>query len=70
MLFSKFYYCTQWTAKGSAFGAVSLCFLFVWNISGATEQIYAKFPRKTCLVPCSDEFEDQGQRSRSPGTKM
>jgi len=29
----------------------------------------AKFTGKACLVPRSDEFECQGQRSRSPGTK-
>jgi len=29
----------------------------------------AKFTGKTCLIPHSDEFECQGQRSRSPGTK-
>jgi len=28
-----------------------------------------KFTRKTCLVPYSEEFQGQGQRSRSPGTK-
>jgi len=52
------------------FGAVSLCFLFVYEISwGTTEQICTKFPWKTCFVPCSDEFEGQGQRSRLPWTK-
>ena len=58
----------QWTAEGSVFGAVSLCFFVcVWNISGTTERICAKFTRNSCLVPHSGEFE--GQRSRSPGTK-
>ena len=33
------------------------------------ERIWAKFTGKTCLVPRSDEFEYEGQRSRSPGTK-
>ena len=46
-------------------------FVCVWNILGMAERICAKFIRKTCLVPHprSDEFECQGQRSRSPGTK-
>ena len=39
------------------------------NISGTAERICAKFTGKTCLVPRSDEFECQGQRSRSQGTK-
>jgi len=41
----------------------------VWNISGTAEQICTKFTRKTCLVPRSDEFEGQGQRSRFQGLK-
>jgi len=41
----------------------------VWNISGTAEWICVKFTGNTCLVPCLDEFECQGQRSRSPGTK-
>jgi len=40
-----------------------------YRISGTAEPICAKFTGKTCLVPRSDEFEGQGQRSRSPGTK-
>ena len=44
-------------------------FVYASNISGTAEWICAKFTRKTCLAPCSDEFECQGQRSRSPGTK-
>jgi len=68
--YSLNFYCTLWTAEGSVFGAVSLrFFICVWNISGTAERICAKFARKTCLVPCSDEFEDQGQRSRSPRTR-
>jgi len=58
------YYRTQRTAEGSVFGAVC-----VWNISGTVERICAKFTRKTCLIPRSDEFEGQGQTSRSPETK-
>ena len=44
-------------------------FVRVWNISGTAERICAKFTRKTCFVPRSDEFEGQGQRSRTPRTK-
>jgi len=36
---------------------------------GTAEHICAKFTERTCLVSCLDEFECQGQRSRSPGTK-
>jgi len=62
------YYHTQWTAVGSGFGAISLWFFVcVWNISGTDEWICARFTRKTCLVPHSDEVK--GRRSRSPGTK-
>ena len=39
------------------------------NISGTAEQICAKFTGKTCLIPSSDDFECQGQRSRSLWTK-
>jgi len=47
------------------------CVFFVcaWNISGIAERICTKSTWKTCMVPRSDEFEGQGQRSRSPGTK-
>jgi len=38
-------------------------------MTGTAERICAKFTRKTCLVLRLDEFECQGQRSRSPGTK-
>jgi len=44
-------------------------FVCVWNVSGTAEQICTKFTRNTCLVPLSNEFEGQCQRSRSPGTK-
>jgi len=51
------FYRTRWTAEGSVFGAVSLCFFAcVWNISGTAERICAKFTRKTCLIPRSDDF--------------
>jgi len=33
------------------------------NISGTAELICVKFTRRMCLVPYSDEFEDEGQRS-------
>jgi len=52
------------------FLAPSVFFLFVYEISRErAERIPAKVTRKRCLVPRSDEFEGQGQRSRLPGTK-
>jgi len=36
---------------------------------GTAERIFAKCTRKTCLFPRLDEFECQGQRSKSPETK-
>jgi len=52
------------------FFAVSLWFFVcVWNISGTAEQICAKFTRKACLVPRSDEFEGQCQRSKVKVTR-
>ena len=40
-------------------------FLFVYEMSrGTTERICAKFRRKTCLVPHSDEFEGQGHQGQ------
>ena len=51
--------------EGSVFGGVSLwVFRCVLNISGTAERICAKFTRKTCLIPRSDEFEGQRQRSK------
>jgi len=53
------------------FLALSLIFFCLFacvrNIPGTAERICAKFTRKTCLIPCSDEFECQGQRSMSRG---
>jgi len=51
-----------------------LCMIFHFficasNISATAERICAKFTGRTCLVPRSDEFDCQGQMSRSPGTK-
>ena len=58
-------YRTQCTAEGSVFGAVSLWFFVcVWNTPGTAERICAIFTRKTCLVPRSEDFESQGQRSK------
>jgi len=56
-------YHMQWTAEGSVCGTVSLWFfLFVYEMSrGTAEWICAKFTRKMCLIPCSDEFEGQSQ---------
>jgi len=50
-------YSTHWTADGSIFGAVRLCFFCVRNFLGSVERICAKFTQKTYLVPRSDEFE-------------
>ena len=52
------------------FSRCDFLFFFVChsNISGTAEQICTKFTGKTCLVPHSEEFEGQGQRSKS-GTK-
>jgi len=44
-------------------------FVCVCNISGTAERICVRFTRKTCLVRRSDDFECQGQMSRSLGTK-
>jgi len=51
------------------FLAPSVCGFCVWNISGSIERICAKFTRKTCLVPRTDELEGQGQTSSWTGTK-
>ena len=62
-------YRTQSTARKVLFLALSVTFLCVWNVSGTAQRICAKFTGKTCLVPRSEGFEGQCQRSRSPGTK-
>jgi len=57
------------------FLALSVTFLFVCffhvvresNISETAERICARFTGKTRLVPCSDELECQGQRSKVKG---
>jgi len=45
------------------FLALSVTFLFFFvcesNISETVDQICSKFTQKTCLVPCSEEFECQ-----------
>ena len=43
----------------------------MYKISGTAEaeRICAKFTRKMCLVPRSDEFEGQGQRSKVKVTR-
>jgi len=50
------------------FVALSVTFLFACCLCmkylGNHWRIWAKFTRKTCLVPCSDEFKCQGQRSK------
>jgi len=50
------------------FLALSVC--LYRKYLGTAEQICAKSTGKTCLVPRWDEFEWQGQRSRSPGTNI
>ena len=65
-------YCTQWTAEGSVFGAISLWFFVsVRSISRTAERTCAKFTRKMCLALArtSLKVKVKGQRSRSPGTK-
>jgi len=52
----------------------AVCDFFVFficasNISGTAEQICSKFTGRTCWVPCSDEFECQGQRSKIKVTR-
>jgi len=51
------------------FLALSDFFVCVWNISGATERICAKFTQNTFLVPRSDEFKGQSQRSKVKVTR-
>ena len=55
-----------WAPSHNFVGSYLLCMK-----SGTAERIRicAKFTRKTYLVPHSDEFKGQGQRSRSTGTK-
>jgi len=55
------FYGTQWTAKGSVLGAVSLVFLFLYETSREPLNGFAPYSHGRRLVPCSDEFE--GQRS-------
>ena len=67
--------CFPWLPH--AVNCVRFCFLVlsvtifvcVWNMSCTAERIHAKFTGKMCLVSHLDEFECQGQRSRSPGRK-
>jgi len=42
-------------------------FVCVWNTSQTAERICTRFTWKTCLVPLSDNFECQGQRSKVKG---
>jgi len=48
----------------------SVCVSCLCNISGTAGRICAKFTTKTSLVPRSDEFKGQGQRSRSARKKV
>jgi len=57
-------------AKRSPISATAeLLFLFVYEISRKPLNGFAPNSRGDVLDPCSDEFERQGQRSSSPGTK-
>ena len=56
------------SAEGSVFGAVSL-FLFVYEISLEPPNGFAPDSHgRRVWSPRSDEFDGQGQRSRSPGS--
>ena len=52
-----------------ALAHILVFFVWVCNVSGTAERIYSKFTGRTCLVPRSNEFECQGQRSTSSGTE-
>ena len=59
-------------ARKVLFLALSVTFSFfvcASNISGTAERICTKFTGKTCLLPRSDEFECQGQRSKVKVTR-
>jgi len=69
----KSYVASKSRLKLAARGVLSadaglLVFVCYSNILGTAECFCTKFTGKTCLVPRSDKFECQGQRSRSPGT--
>jgi len=62
----------QRTAEGSVFGAVSLCFLFVYEISRERLNEFAtnsQGRRVWSLARTSLKVKVKRQRSRSPGTK-
>jgi len=42
----------------------SVVFVYVRNISGTAERIYAKITLKTCMVSRSEEFEGQGHQGQ------
>ena len=60
---------TQRTAYKVLFLALSDFSGSVGNISGTAERIPAKCTEKTCLIPRSDEFEGQGQKSKVKVTR-
>jgi len=64
VMFWRGFYRMHWTAEGSVFGAVSLCFCSCMQYLGNCSTDCANFTGKTCLVPRSDEFKGQGQRSK------
>jgi len=51
------------------FLALSDFFGCIWNISETAERISGKCAGKTCLIPRSDEFEGQSQRSKVKVTR-
>ena len=70
--YTKIHYYSLFTARSELRKVLFLappvcvfCFLFVCEIlSGTAERICAKFTRKTCLVPRSDEFEGQDRQGQ------
>jgi len=68
----RFYYRTQWTAEGSVFGAVCLCFLFVYEIYREPLNGFAPNSRGRriwSLVRTTLKVKVKAQGLRSPGTK-
>ena len=67
-----FFTTRMWTPEGSVFGAVSLCFLFLYEISREPLNGFAPNPqgrRVWSLAQTSLKIKVKDKRSRSPGTK-
>jgi len=63
------FFCTQWyEVRKFLFWALSVTFLCM-KYGLSRKPLNAKFTRKTSLVPRSDEFEGQGQRSKVKVTR-